>query len=49
MLVGYPDLAYHFGLADENQAKYIYNKTQEAAKLMMEEKYAEAYHVNAKY
>ena len=45
MLVGYPDLAYQFGLADRNQAEYIYNKTQEAAKLMKKEQYSDAYHV----
>ena len=47
MLTGYADLAYQFGLADENQAEYIYNETQAAAKLMMLEKYSDAYHVNS--
>ena len=45
MLTGYADLAFQFGLADENQAEYIFNETQTAAKLIMSEKYYEAFQV----
>ena len=42
MLTGYADLAFQFGLADENQAEYINNEMQAAAKLIADGKYTEA-------
>ena len=45
MLTGYADLAFQFGLADENQADYINSETQNAAKLISDGKYYEAFQV----
>ena len=45
MLTGYADLAFQFGLADENQAVYIDNATHTAAKLIMGGKYLDAFQV----
>ena len=45
MLTGYADLAFQFGLADENQAEYINGETQNAAKLINDGKYYEAFQV----
>ena len=45
MLTGYADLAFQFGLADENQAEYINSETQNAAKLIDDGKYYEAFQV----
>ena len=45
MLTGYADLAFQFGLADENQAEYIYNETQAAAKLINNGQFYEAFQV----
>ena len=42
MLTGYADLAFQFGLADENQAEYISNEMRTAAKLIADGKYTEA-------
>ena len=47
MLNGYANLAFQFGLADENQAEYIYSETQTATKLIYSEKYSEAFRVNS--
>ena len=46
MVNGYANLAFNFGLADENQAVYIYNESQTATKLINSEKYYEAFQVN---
>ena len=46
MLTGYADLAFQFGLADENQADYISSETQNAAKLIDDGKYYDAFKVN---
>ena len=45
MLTGYADLAFQFGLADENQAEYVNSETQNAAKLINDGKYYEAFQV----
>ena len=45
MLTGYADLAFQFGLADENQADYISSETQAAAKLINDGKFFEAFQV----
>ena len=42
MLTGYADLAFQFGLADENQAEYINSEMQAAAQLIADGKYMEA-------
>ena len=42
MLTGYADLAFQFGLADENQAEYINSEMQAAAELIANGKYMEA-------
>ena len=42
MLTGYADLAFQFGLADENQAEYINSEMQTAAQLIADGKYMEA-------
>ena len=46
MLTGYSDLAFQFGLADENQAAYINSETQSATKLIMDAKFFEAFQVS---
>ena len=45
MLRGYADLAFQFGLADENQAAYINSQTQTATEMIMNEKYIDAFQV----
>ena len=45
MLTGYADLAFQFGLADENQAEYINSETQNAANLINDGKYYDAFKV----
>ena len=45
MLRGYADLAFQFGLADENQAAYIDSQTQTATEMIMNEKYFDAFQV----
>ena len=49
MLTGYADLAFQFGLADENQAEYINKEMQAAAKLIADGKYLEADQVGNTY
>ena len=42
MLTGYADLAFQFGLADENQAKYINSEMLNATQLIAGGKFMEA-------
>jgi hypothetical protein len=42
MLTGYADLAFQFGLIDENQADYINSEMQAAVKLIADGKYMDA-------
>ena len=45
MLAGYADLAFQFGLADENQADHIKDETQTTTQLIVSGKYHEAFQV----
>ncbi len=45
MMNAYADLVYQFGMADFNQASYIFNETNTAVQLIKNQQYYEAFKV----